>query len=137
MNKEWQHKDVWRKSGNAFSVEIVHWFSPEFSSGDRIYPRKEHWNIYAHLMPKHPLFSEYNLAEDYPEGPIPFHGGVTWFLVHRNLAGTEITSLEIGCDYAHCQDERFEEYATPEQAWEVFADAQGIFDMLNDGAAVK
>lgn len=128
---EWQKIDRWRKQTTEACVEICHGYrdNPTIPGTDFQGQRINHWNIYAFIYPGHPLFSEIDLTDAWPDN-IPMHGGCTYFKIHRDNGGKEILSLEIGCDYGHYQDDRFELMTTFEEASEVVADAERILLFL-------
>jgi hypothetical protein len=67
---------------------------------------------------------------------MPLHGGVSLYKLH--LDGNQykgnrggITSVQIGCDYNHLDDEHYSFIKTKEDANSIFYDAEKLYDYLN------
>jgi hypothetical protein len=111
---------TWRYYGVNFAVEVVHW--------RLVKHLKNRWNVYAYVYPEHRLFSE--MGERFMEVPdLPFHGGVTLNQWTYDKDGN-VTCKKIGSDYNHVGDDEFENYEDEESAWEVFQDADKLFEAL-------
>jgi hypothetical protein len=125
----WRHKDEWRKKGEHFLLVVskhVVSADPKLSEG----PNR--WCLYAYIYPEHRLFGQFRgddmlqpAAED-----LPLHGGCSFLCLHTDVGG-KITSIQVGADYNHLHDERFCGAETPEEAWEVFRDAEVLFRHLS------
>lgn len=123
----WDHKDSWRRRGTNFMVEITrHSVSvPEYESEG---PNR--WCVYAYIYPAHPHFAAFSGPAIYQDASsqLRFHCGCS-FLEYPMYDG-KVTSVKVGADYHHLHDERFTRYATAEEAYSVFADANELFDQL-------
>jgi hypothetical protein len=134
----WGHKDLWRKHGKDFLVEVSrHSASP--SSLD-IDGGPHRWCVYAYIYPKHPHFSAFDTttkATLFQEAAtvLPLHGYPS--LCEYPMYDGKVTSVKVGADYHHLHDAEFTRMATPEEAEEVFADAQRLFDWLQARAAIQ
>lgn len=131
---DWEKKDLWRRSGDGFLVEVS-----RHDAHSDLHVGPHRWCVYAYVYPSHPHFKAFDGTEDMWQpatGALPLHGGCTFLRAHRNAAGV-ITSWQVGADYNHLYDERFTRHATPEQAREVFADAEELFRWLSVGAPVE
>ena len=132
MNKEWNRKELWRKFGANFIIEISR---HEESASEAVCFDSEgphRWCVYAYIYPKHSHFKSFDGSEDLLQEAascLPFHGGVSYCRKHLNDNG-EVTSYQVGADYNHLNDLRFTQQANPEDAAEVFADAQELFEVL-------
>jgi hypothetical protein len=130
---KWDHKDEWRRFGPAFLVMVSrHTVVP--SSVDP-YEGPNRWAVYAYIYPAHRLFGDFHgPAMRQPAAvALPLHGGpslLRWYYADDGKP----TSVQIGADYNHLHDTHFTSYATAEEAFEVFADAERLFDSL--GATV-
>ena len=61
---------------------------------------------------------------------LPLHHGASQLMWHFNF-GKMPCSIQVGADYSHHRDNRFATFETPESAWEVFQDAEKLFDHLS------
>ena len=128
MNIEkYQYKEEWERRSKLFVIVVCRW--------SYVGSRKNNWNIYCYIFPEHPLFKTLIESTVYSP-PIDFHGGCTYFKWFRNEQG-EVTSKQYGCDYSHYGDESFDNYMTPEQASEVFYDAEELFRFLSEEDETK
>lgn len=127
---EWDHKDEWRKFGKDFMVTISrhngttdHWDGPN------------RWAVYAFIYPKHPHFAAFDGPSMGQEAAavLPGHSYCS-LLEYPERAGV-VTSVKAGFDYHHAHDERFTHYATPDEANEVFRDAEELHTWLTERAA--
>jgi hypothetical protein len=132
MNKEWNRKELWRKYGDNFMIEISRHeetvLEPVFFDSEG--PHR--WCVYAYIYPKHSHFAAFDGSENMCQDAaacLPFHGGPSFCRKHLNAKG-ETTSYQVGADYNHLHDWRFTQQANPKDAAEVFADAQELFDVL-------
>lgn len=116
---KYRHKKVWDKNGEYFCVEVVLW-GTEYG--------RNMWNIYCCIYPQHKLFDELRNEYDMNDH---FHGGCTYYQWYYGEGG-ELLSKKYGCDYVHCTDERFSKMKTPEEAEEVFRDAENLFTYLSN-----
>lgn len=145
MNK-WNKREEW-KTGvyvgqkQVAGVKVVRWsFHPEGDAGEDEYGRfksgRNNWNVYAYIYPEHPLFAKFSAhttgdnGESYElTSAMPLHGGQTFYQLNFG-AENRVESVQVGCDYMHCDDDRFNECATREQASEVFNDADELHAWL-------
>lgn len=134
--KEYKHKETWGRRGNNFYVEVVRW---EIMSAEKFDEYKQKWgsdtgrfvwNVYCYLYPNHPLFNA-SEKEDMFDCPVnSFHGGSTFAEWYRKEDGT-VSCKKYGCDYNHYQDEDFTHMESPNDAYEVFMDAENLFNELS------
>lgn len=126
----WDHKDVWRRRGKDFSIEVTrHAVKPvDYWEG----PHR--WNVYAYIYPNHPHFATFS-------GPSIFQDATTCMHFHRGCSFLEypmydgkVTSVKVGSDYHHLNDDRFTHFAAPLDAYEVFCDADRLFEQLQNSA---
>jgi hypothetical protein len=125
----WDHKDAWRKRGQDFMVEVTrHNGTEDISEG----PHR--WAVYAYIYPKHPHFAEFDGPHMWQLAAtcLPLHGYPS-YLEYPMYEG-KVTSVKVGADYHHLHDYHFTHYATPNEAREVFDDAQALFDWLQAAA---
>lgn len=130
--------EVWRRHGGQqgarFCVEVKHWLTPRPGWEPGLHDGPHRWNVYAIVFKGHRLFdglstaTEDNYMSSEEVGALPLHGGATYCLPYHDSTGA-VTSIEIGCDYAHLHD-YFDGFATPEEARRVFADADELFCFL-------
>ena len=87
--------------------------------------------MYAYLYPTHRLFKDFDGPKMWQPAAIalPLHGGPSLLHWHTGDDGKPC-SVQIGADYHHLHDEHFSSYAIPSEAWEVFRDANRLFDHL-------
>jgi hypothetical protein len=121
--KEWSHKDEWRRSGEHFLVVVSRHavqVDEEFGEGPHI------WCVYAYIYPEHPHFAAFNGPHMWQDAAsmMPFHRGPS-YLDYPTHEG-KVTSVKVGADYNHLYDDRFTHYATAEDAYSVFSDAQDL-----------
>jgi hypothetical protein len=132
MSKDWNRKELWRKSGDNFMIEISRHEEevPDLACFDSEGPHR--WCIYAYIYPKHSHFAAFDGSEDmwqYAAACLPLHGGPSFCRKHLNAKG-EVTSYQVGADYHHLHDWHFTQHANPDDAAVVFADAEELFDAL-------
>ena len=121
---EWKNRDIFYTYGKDFCMEIVHWVKSYGANA---------WNIYVYLYSDHPTFDKVDLTAFYPEvEEISWHGGCTFMEVIYNRDGTKKRAIKLGCDYCHYGDERFEAAINLAEAPEVLADANRIFQKLQE-----
>ena len=125
----WKHKDEWHRRENAFLV-VVKRHSVEPSSYAP-YEGPHRWSVYAYLYPTHRLFKDFDGTNMWQPAAIalPLYGGPSLLRWHTGDDGKPC-SVQIGADYHHLHDEHFSSYAIPSEAWEVFRDANRLFDHL-------
>lgn len=123
--KELNNK-IWYRGGDGFTIEIVCHLRGFDITGFGEYT----WNVYVYLQNSHSLF--HKILENYHEDVskyISFHGGCT-FSEWSSSFLKEYKKL--GCDYIHFGDERFSFMSTPEEAKEIFDDADKLFEFFNN-----
>lgn len=122
----WRHKDSWGRRGKDFMVEITrHSVEPvDYWEG----PNR--WAVYAYIYPAHPHFAAFQGPAIYQDASaqLHFHGGCS-FLEYPMYDG-KVTCVKVGADYHHLHDERFTHYATADDAYTVFGDADELFEQL-------
>ncbi|MGD0022627.1 MAG: hypothetical protein ABSC54_10035 [Smithellaceae bacterium] len=138
---DWIHKDIWKIMGKDFLVQVSRHeqerpedLPPPGFDSEGIH----RWCVYAYIYPKHSLFSRFD-----PQGgmfqdaarSLPLHCGVSYFEPHyylnRKSKEIELTSFEIGADYHHIHDDEYTRMETTEQAYQVFKDAEELFEFLS------
>lgn len=127
-------KTLWTHKGDNFTVEICVWRNPEQVIPDEVSDIVPvyHWNVYAYIFPKHPMFDQITKDDLFDYGvDIPLHWGASYhkWTYDKNNA---VSCKQIGCDYQHLHDDRFGRYSTREEAWEVFRDAENLIEFMND-----
>jgi hypothetical protein len=121
----WKHKDIWSRRGKQFSVEV----SRHLGSEDA-FEGPHRWAVYAYIYPDHPHFDKFdgpNLWQDATQ-VLPLHGGAS--LLEYPMYGGKVTCVKVGADYHHLHDNAYTYYATADDAYQVFRDADELFDQL-------
>ena len=122
---QWDKKDEWRKRGLDFMVTVSRHnsTSSDFDEG----PNR--WAVYAYIYPAHPHFAKFDGPRIYQDAAneMPLHCGAS--LLNYPMYDNKVTSVQVGADYHHLHDD-FTHYATQDDAREVFADADRLFDWL-------
>ncbi len=124
MLTNWDRKDEWQRSGKDFLIVVRHYtVDPSV-----VYEGPHRWNVYAYIYPKHRAFGSFEGPTMYQPAAsaLPLHGGPSFLCWHYNYDKTPC-SVQVGSDYSHLYDDRFHQYATPEDAHEVFSDADELF----------
>ena len=131
--KKWELKDEWHRHGKDCLVVVRHHTVIPFAAflSDGVH----RWCIYAYIYPKHQKFADFDGKNIYQPATqnMPLHGGCSFLRWHIDSETKEPTSVQVGADYNHYGDDEFLHYATPEDAYEVFSDADALFDFLNNG----
>jgi hypothetical protein len=131
MNKDWKRKDVWKREGKNFMVEVSRHEVRVDDSGCYDSEGPHRWCLYVYVYPKHPVFAQFDASgQMYDQPSFGMHCGNSYFRTWRNEAGA-VTSYQVGSDYNHDGDWHFTRMKTPEDAYEVFNDADEIFDALS------
>jgi len=130
MEDKWSHSESWTKRGDGFCVEVKRWeskkirFSP---SGMESYFEgiSNKWNVYAHIFESHPYFKRF-------DGEDVFQDAASALYLHCGPTFLEKTKIgyKVGSDYAHLYDDHFEDIGTRDRAYEVFHDAEELFNQL-------
>jgi hypothetical protein len=129
---DWDHKDEWRKRGKNFLVTITRHNEAAHEDRDE---GPNRWAVYAYIYPKHPHFAKFEGDQLFQQAAtdMPLHGYPSFITRHRDhTKGGEVCSVQVGADYHHLHDSHFTHYATPEEAAEVFADAERLFGWLEE-----
>jgi len=125
MQQNWKHKDLWSKRSKNFTVEISrHTKQVEYPEGPNC------WCVYAYIFPKHPHYAEFvndHMFQD-AAAMMPMHGGPS--LLQWLWNGEKKIGVKVGCDYQHLHDDHFQHYAKEDDAYEVFHDAEDLFQWL-------
>jgi hypothetical protein len=141
---KWEKREEW-KTGvyvgrkQVAGIKVVRWSfraegeaKPSYSFG----MGENNWNVYAYIYPEHPLFEKFSAHATGDNGDsyeltssMPLHGGQTFFQLNYGSAG-KVDSVQIGCDYMHSGDEHYNEFATKEDAYSVFRDAEELREWL-------
>ena len=127
MEHNWQKKDLWHQRGKNFLVEVYHHTVLPNYNGDEYVNR---WNVYAYIYPDHPHFNAFEGDNMWQQAAviIPFHSYVSH--LSKPMYTGKVTCVKVGSDYNHLHDERFSYMSTKEEAWEVFQDAERLFNWL-------
>lgn len=128
----WEKKNVWRKRGKDFMVEVFH-STVELPESAKMYltEGENRWCVYAYIYPKHRLFNTFEgdkLWQDATQN-LPLHSGCT-YLRYPQYKGVT-TAVKVGGDYNHAWDDHFTHYADENEARTVFSDADELFDYLS------
>ena len=127
MSKNWKHKDLWTLRGKDFAIEVSRHSVATMAPNEGI----NRWCVYAYIHPTNPYFSKFE-GDDYWQDAtqcMPFHGGCTY--LEYITRGGKVTCIKVGADYSHYRDDHFYHYATKDDAWEVFSDAEELFLVLS------
>lgn len=129
--KDWKKVEKWQKEGTHFLVEVMH-FVVDYTSLLQENAGCHRWCVYVYIYPQHPLFYEFDSSNNFFQpaaSKIPFHVTATFLKHHTNFQDIGIvTSIQVGADYNHLGDERFTHMSTPEEAINVFQDAENLYD---------
>ena len=128
---KFEHKDKWVMSGNNFAVEVYrHGVEPRDGEG----PNR--WAVYAYIYPQHQHFDKFEGNAMYQDAAsvMPFHGGPSYLQWYFN-SDREPCSVKVGADYHHLYDD-FTHYATKDDAWVVFKDAEELHEWLTVRARI-
>ena len=125
---DWNHKDIWRKHGHNFLIEVSR-HAVDYENPDNDGPNR--WAVYAYVYPQHPHFAKFKGNHMWQEAAtdMPMHGGPSRLQRHFD-DDHAIASYEVGCDYSHLHDSVYTRMETAEDARAVFNDAQELFDWL-------
>lgn len=121
----WDHKDQWRKHGKDFLIVVERFNALSEPYGDG--PNR--WCVHAYIYTKHPHFAAFEGPHMWQEATsvMPLHGGAS--LLEYPMYEGKVTCAKVGADYHHLHD-NFTHFATKDEAAEVFADADRLFDWL-------
>ncbi len=134
--KNWKHKDIWKKSGNGFLIEVSR-HSEDYEPIDRR-EGPHMWCVYAYIYPNHPHFNAFNDKDDLYQdatSELPGHSYPSYLKRHVDKDG-QVTSFQVGWDYHHDGDYMFTHDGDAETASRQFRDAQELFDRLAEMVAV-
>jgi hypothetical protein len=126
---KWEHKDEWHRRGRNFLVVVKH-YTVEPSTYD-VCDGQHRWNVYGYIYPTHLLFSTFQGPDMWQSAAtnLPLHAGPSFLTWHYNNDSVPC-SVQIGSDYNHLHDNRFTTFSTPDDAYEVFSDANKLFAFL-------
>jgi hypothetical protein len=134
----WKHKDVWTNHqalSDNFVIEVVRHTSKAYLPNEG----QNKWCMYVYVYPEHPLFKKINptvgdTISTYDERlpDMPLHGGCTYAKIHLSDDGTKITSIQIGADYSHYNDERYSWMTAKESASDIFYDADVLYKWMQE-----
>lgn len=126
----WKYKEVWKKSGTNFLVEVSR-HSEEYEPADRR-EGPHRWCVYAYIYPNHPHFKAFNENDDLWQDAttyLPGHSYPSYLRRHVDVQGN-VTSFQVGWDYHHVGDWMFTHDANQEDAARQFKDAEELFERL-------
>jgi len=126
----WKHKDIWKKSGNGFLVEVSRHSESYEPVDGREGPHR--WCVYAYIYPAHPHFAKFGPNDELWQDAtteLPGHSYPSLLRRHTDAEG-RVTSFQVGWDYHHDGDYMFTHDATMDDARRQFMDAQELFDRL-------
>ncbi len=123
----WSHKDEWKRAGRDFLV-VVSRHEGSATHGDG--PHR--WCVYAYIYPKHPHFQNFEGPYMWQEAAscMPLHGGPS--LLNYPMSEGKIMSVKVGADYNHLHDCGYTHCADRDAAYQVFDDADELFDWLKN-----
>lgn len=127
----WSHEDIWKRCGDGFCVEISRHSEPLSDISPELGPHR--WCVYAYIYPQHPHFARFDKTDSFFHetcAVLPLHGGASYLRTHYLGDGAK-SCVQVGADYNHLHDEHFT-HLTPEQAGEVFKDAENLFRWLTE-----
>lgn len=139
-NNAWRRKELWSRRGDQFCVEVSRHEAPLSELSPEL--GEHRWCVYAYIYPKHPHFQKFDGTDYFFQdacAELPLHGGVissASYLRYHYAGGGQTTCIQVGADYNHLQDEHFT-HLTPEEAGEVFRDADRLFDWLTDAKQAR
>lgn len=129
---EWDRKEEWRKRGKDFLVVV----SRHEVKTPIAFEGPHRWAVYAYIYPAHAHFAAFKGPDMWQDATsLGFHGGCSLLRYHHDEAG-KVLSVQCGADYHHLHDDRFADMATPDAAYEVFSDADELFETLTRMGAV-
>jgi len=123
----WQKKNVWHSRGNNFLVEVYHYTVGKYEFD---HDGSNRWNVYAYIYPTHPHFEAFTSNDMWQEAAtiMPFHSYPSH--LSKPMYDGKVTCVKVGSDYNHLYDEDFTFMDTKEEAWEVFQDAERLYNWL-------
>ncbi len=127
-NEQWRARYLKRIS-DSITIEVLHFIlrTNEWQL------QTNRWCVYAYIREDHPMYKKIDPKSYYQSCfyLLPLHGGCT-YISHETIQqhGVETRVYKIGADYSHLYDERFYDMSTPEEAAEVFADAEALGQAL-------
>lgn len=126
----WLKKDVWKRQGKDFLVEVSRHTEPPSSINH--WDGENRWCVYAYIYPKHRLFDRFDGESMLQDAAccLPLHRGPSYLRAHRGSDG-QICSYQVGADYHHHGDDRFTHYDSDKDAYQVFVDADALFEHLS------
>lgn len=130
---DWTHKDEWRKFGKDFLVTITRHSVTTSSGLEDLEDGPHRWAVYAYVYPKHPYFAQFINSGGMTQEActaMPLHCYPSLFRTHVDSDNGSITSFQVGADYNHLHDYEFTHYATKDDAYEVFRDADRLHKWL-------
>ena len=136
MADEWAHKDIWKRRGHDFLIEVSrHEVAVDFDQPSWRRDGPHRWAVYAYIYPKHPRFGRFVGRDLFQPAAndLSLHGCASYLERHYDDDGTQ-TCIQVGCDYNHLHDEQYTHMETREDAVSVFNDAERLFTLLSDGS---
>lgn len=127
--KEWQHKDEWKKTDQTTYTVVVSQHIQTRESWDHRGPYR--WCVYAYIYPKHPHFAAFrgNSMSQKAATILPLHGGPTLLRWHTNNKGRRC-SVQVGADYNHAGDEGYTHRGFEKRVPGIFHDADKLVAWL-------
>jgi len=131
MAKNWQHRDVWTRQTQHFTVQVERREVEQADSAFEVLGPNR-WNVYVYIYPTHPHFHKFDGPSWGQEAilEMPLHGGCTFLKYHKDALNGEVTGIQVGCDYNHDGDARYTHHATPADGIKQFRDADELFAWL-------
>lgn len=128
----------WKRAGKGFLVTVHHHTAPQLDEPACYDSEGPHrWCVYAYIYPQHPHFAAFDGTETMFQDAasmLPLHSGPSYLRVHYKYPDKAITSYQVGADYNHLYDSAYTRMANETEAFEVFADADQLFDWLSEQA---
>lgn len=124
----WRCANLWRKRGSGFCVEVSHHTVDHY---DR-HRGSNRWCVYAYIYQQHPLFANFEGDGLFQDAALtlPLHGGPTLLRWHHDNEGNR-TSIQVGADYDHMDDEFYTYLCVEDDARSVFNDAEKLVSYLD------
>lgn len=141
MSDKYRRCEDYKREGKGFLVVVNHYTvfqSSEPACFDSEGPHR--WAVYAYVYPSHPHFAAFDGTETMWQGAatqMPGNAYPSFMRVHTPHGKETPSSYQVGWDYHHLHDWSFSRMETPEDAYEVFRDADALFDWLAEKADMQ
>lgn len=137
----WTHKDEWRKAGDGFQIVVTRHSDDSIDATHESpfsYEGPNRWAVYAYVYPQHPLFAEFDGTKMIQPATSKLHlHAYCSYLKYHYSDRENISSVQVGADYHHLNDDRYTFMETCTEASEVFNDAEILYNQLQTMNASK